>query len=79
MGLVAGEGSPTGRWHLLQVVRIGDERGCVGKGRSLVRKTQVRRRLCVSQFSIALMKCPRKLTYTEKFLWHTFLVIWWLG
>lgn len=35
VGLVAGEGTLTGRWHLFQKVGIEDGRGCMGKGRPL--------------------------------------------
>lgn len=35
VGLVAGEGTLTGRWHLFQKVEIEDGRGCMGKGRPL--------------------------------------------
>lgn len=55
VGLVAGEGTLTGRWHLFQVVGIGDGRGCMEKGRplrSLDRKTQVRTRICLSYVSL---------------------------
>lgn len=63
VGLVACGGTLTGRWHLFQVVEIGDGRGCMEKGRllrSLDRKTQVRTRLCPMLAFCSYDKIPKR-------------------